>query len=231
MNITYLAIENDLAVHKRESRFWKSRGIDSIRVSSMSDAIELASEQQFLYIGINADNVNYKPGLCLLREATSTPIFMATTNYTIQEQTIATKLGADLFGRLGDTPDDNFDAVMTQIQHLNSRLSQNRPPLKFIKFRNILLSAEYRLVLVDDMEVSLTRREFDLLYTLASNRGRTLTFEDIYKQVWRGKEFDEFVIDIIKNAVSRLRNKLSSGDEKYCIIESLRGVGFKCPPQ
>ena len=124
MDLTYLAIENDLTIHERESQFWKSRGVDAIRVSSMTEGIVLASKQQFLYIGINSDNIHYTSSLAILRSTTNDPIFMATTNYTIQEQTKATKLGADLFGQLGDKPDDNFDAVMTQIVFVNIKVQQ-----------------------------------------------------------------------------------------------------------
>ena len=229
MDTAYLAIENDLAIHERESQFWQSRGFGSVRVSSMSEGIELASKQQFLYIGINADNIYYKSSLPLLREITADPIFMATTNYTIQEQTAATKLGADLFGQLGEVPEDNYDAVMTQIQHLNSRVLTYKPNVNFIKYRNILMFETHRIALVDDKEVDLTKTEFDLLILLASNRGRVFTFENLYRYVWGGTDYDKAVIETIKNAVARLRNKIADNDERYSVIESLRGVGFKCP--
>jgi len=228
MDLIYLAIENDLAIHERESQFWKSRGVDAIRVSSMTEGIALASKQQFLYIGINADNIHYTSSLAILRATTNDPIFMATTNYTIQEQTKATKLGADLFGQLGDTPDDNFDAVMTQIQHLRSRLPLTLSFVKPIVYRNILLSEDYRLALLDDKEVDLTKNEFDLLYTLASKRGWVFTFEKLYNLVWGG-EYDKASIETIKNTVARLRKKIADTNDKYSIIESVRNVGFRCP--
>jgi DNA-binding response OmpR family regulator len=228
MDLTYLAIENNLAIHERESQFWKSRGIDSIRVSSMTEGIELASKHQFLYIGINADNIHYTSGLAVLRSSTNEPIFMACTNYTLQEQTLAARLGADLFGSLGDKPEYNFDAVMTRIQHLQSRSALNNTLAKPIVYRNIRLSDAHRLTLLNDREVDLTRNEFDLLYTLASRRGWVFTFEKLYDLVWGG-DYDRASIETIKNTVARLRNKIADTSDKYFIIESVRNVGFKCP--
>jgi len=37
MTLTYLAIENDIKIHERESAFWQSRNVSSIRVSSMGN--------------------------------------------------------------------------------------------------------------------------------------------------------------------------------------------------
>ena len=60
MRPIYLAIENDIAIHDRDSAFWLSRNVASVRVSSMTE-------------GINGDNINFKPQLPLLREATNDP--------------------------------------------------------------------------------------------------------------------------------------------------------------
>jgi len=231
MDITYLAIENDVAVYERESNFWQSRGVGSVRVTSMAEGIVLASKMRFLYISINASNVPYKTSLGILRDVTETPIFMASNQYTMKEQTEATKLGADLFGPLSETPEDNYEAVMAHIQHMNSRIKNRIPNTTPTVYRNILISESHRTVLVDDKEISLTKNEFDLLNSMASNRGIVYTFEKLANIVWKVEydTYDTLLIETIKNTVARVRKKISDNDEKYCIIESIRGVGFKCP--
>jgi len=228
MKMVYLAIENDLAIHERESAFWLSRGVSSIKVSSMVEAIELASKKTFLYIGINASNIDYKHGLRLLREVTNDPIFLATDSYTMQEQGRAIRLGSDLFGQISDTPSDNYESVMAKIELLAWRTNNPKPACNLITYRNVLLSKSHRLVLVNDTEIDLSRIEFDLLYTLASNRGRVFTFEQLYIQVW-GNEFDKTVIKVIKSAVARLHSKLFGRDSDTRIIENKWGVGYRCP--
>ena len=73
----------------------------------MTEGIEEAMKNQFLYIGINGDNINFKPQLPLLREATNAPIFIATTGCAMQKQAEAVNPGADLYGQIGENPDDN----------------------------------------------------------------------------------------------------------------------------
>jgi len=229
MDLIYLAIENDLELHERESQYWQSKGVGAIRVSSMTEGIDLVSKMRFLYIGINADNIHYTSSLNILRETTNDPIFMATTNYSIQRQTEATKLGADLFGLLGDTPVDNFEAVMTQIEYLHSRVTLDNPPLKLIIYRNLLLSEAHRTVLVNDNPIDLTRNEFDLLYFLVSNRGRVFSFEQLYAEMKDNAAHDRSVSAVIKNTVARKRRKIAEMDNNHCIIESVHSYGFKCP--
>ena len=228
MNMVYLAVENNLAIHERESAFWLSRGISSIRVSSMVEAIELACKTSFLYIGINASNIDYKPSLRLLREVTNDPIFIATDSYTMQEQGKAISLGADLYGQISDTPSDNYESVMAKIEQLEWRTNNPKPTIDLVTYKNIILSKRYRLVLVNDTEIGLSRIEFDLLYILASNRGRVFTFAELYNQVW-GNEFDKTIVKVIKSAVTRLHNKLFGRDSDTRIIENKWGVGYKCP--
>jgi len=231
MKLTYLAIENDLNFHQRESEFWLARGISSIRTSTMSEAIDTASKQPFLFIGINASNVNYQPCLGLLREVTNDPILISTTTYTMQEQGTAIQLGADLFGQIGDDSSDNYKSVMAIVQRLEARSNKTKPPLKIAVYRNILLSYDYRTVFVDDVKVDLTKIEFELLNTLISNPGRVFTFEQLYDRIW-SSDCDKSIPGVIKNAVARLRKKIGdNGQEEQdgSIIENLWGVGYRCP--
>ena len=57
MDLKYLAIELDDAVHKRESDFWQTQNIGCVRVFSMREGIEKALTGEFVFIGINADNI------------------------------------------------------------------------------------------------------------------------------------------------------------------------------
>ena len=71
----------------------------------------------------------------------------------------------------------------------------------------------------------LTTREFELLYALATNRGRVLSRDRLLDMVWGEDGFVEpRTVDV---HITRLRTKLSerSGSERY--IETVRGVGYR----
>jgi two-component system response regulator PrrA len=80
---------------------------------------------------------------------------------------------------------------------------------------------------VDGRPVALTRREFDLLETLARNAGIVLTRERLLELVW-GYDFavDTNVVDVF---VSQLRRKLEA-DGAPRLVHTVRGVGFTLEP-
>ena len=233
MGINYLLIDTcdeKLAIKENNIVYWAARNIKSTKVLSMADGIKLASENDYLFVGINTDAINYADGLLLLRAVTPVPIFLSTSNFSIQEHTLVTKLGADLYGMLVDEPEVNYDAVMTHVQHVNLRGERIIAPVKLLAFRNLLMCEQHRLLLVGDTEVELTKIEFRLLKALTINRGRVLTFEELYASVWNIHTYSKTAVLTIKNAVNRLRKKIGDTDDNNQMIISHRGVGFKLAP-
>ena len=226
MNSTYLAIESNIAIHKRESEFWLSQGVSSICVSSMREGVELAAKQQFLYIGFNAANIDYKPSLSLLRHVTNDPILISTTSYTMQEQGEALRLGADLFGQISDSPNDNFTSVMALINRLNVRAKQHTAPDNLVVARNVVLSPAQRRVYVDGAEIELTKMDFDILHFFMENCGHVLSFEQIYNYAWEDRD-NESVHNAVRCAVKRLRKKITEQGSEENVIETIRGFGYR----
>lgn len=223
--MTYLAVEKDDVIHERESFFWLSRNISSVRVLSMNEAIKEAERNQFLYIGINANNINYMPMLKILRDVTSDPIFISTTSYTMQEQTEATLNGADLFGQISDSPNDNYTAVMANINRINERAAQRKPTAKILTYGDILLAPTCHQAFIYDEEIRLTKNEMDILHYLMINRGSILSHKQIFRKVFDG-EYDEASSDVIYSTLKRLRKKIKEVSAvEY--IETVRDVGYR----
>jgi two-component system alkaline phosphatase synthesis response regulator PhoP len=84
----------------------------------------------------------------------------------------------------------------------------------------IVIDTEKYLVFVDGREVLLPRKEFELLYLLASKPGRVFTRDEIFNRIWSD---DVIVSDrTIDVHIRKIREKL--GDE---IIKTVKGVGYK----
>ena len=225
MSLTYLAVETDIAVHERESMFWLSRGISSVRVSSMREAIEIVQTKKFLFIGINSSNIDYLPLLRLLRESTNDPIFISSNAYTMQEQGVAIENGADLFGQLSDNPNDNFNSCMAAIKRLDERASQRKKPVAILYHGNILVAPTYHKAFVNDAEIKLTKAEMAILRSLMINKGAILTHNQIFETVYDG-EFVESISDNIYSTVKRLRKKINEAGGCDC-IETIKDVGYR----
>ena len=215
----YLSIDKNDIVHERESKFWLSRNVSPVRAASMSEGIEKAANNQFLFIGINAANINYQPELPVLRAMTNNPIFIATTAYTMQEQGVAVSLGADLFGQISDDPNDNYTTVMSNINGLNERSKRRKPSIKLIFCGNILMYPAYHQVFINDAEVKLTKIEYNLLRFFIVNRGYVMSAEQIYGNVW-GNERAEYVEEAVRSAIKGSAKKSVSNTAKTSLLRT-----------
>jgi DNA-binding response OmpR family regulator len=97
---------------------------------------------------------------------------------------------------------------------------------KSVNFGEIKIFPEEKKAFVNDKEISLTKKEFDILVYLISNTKRVLTKESIAEHIWGdfADSFDKF--DFVYTHVKNLRKKLSeAGCKDY--IKSVYGSGYK----
>lgn len=95
-----------------------------------------------------------------------------------------------------------------------------------LRFPGLEIYPERRKIFREKKEVSLTAKEFDILCLLAVNRGRVVTYGQIYEQVW-----GDYVQDIENNTIGyhvcHLKGKLSAADPcRMFDIRCVRSVGY-----
>lgn len=87
----------------------------------------------------------------------------------------------------------------------------------------LVINPHKRTVEIKGQEISLTRREFDILYLLAGNPGMVFSKKQIYAIIWG----DQFVKDDsnIMSHIGRLRKKMGEEAGKY--IQTVWGIGYR----
>ena len=93
-----------------------------------------------------------------------------------------------------------------------------------LKVGDLVLDGEAHRVRVGEEFVELTPLEYKLMEVLMSRRGKTQSRDVLLKDVW------DIEVDIMTRTVDthvqRLRSKLGEAGE---MIETVRGVGYRCP--
>ncbi|MGW4651193.1 response regulator transcription factor [Kitasatospora sp. NPDC004289] len=97
------------------------------------------------------------------------------------------------------------------------------PPSATLRSGPLTIDQETRQVHHGTAEISLTRREFELLVQLVRNTGIVLSRDTLLERVW-GYDF-EVRSDAVDTFVSYLRRKLEEGGRPR-LIHTVRGVGF-----
>jgi two-component system KDP operon response regulator KdpE len=93
------------------------------------------------------------------------------------------------------------------------------------RFGNLLLDLEHRHVLVNDVEVHLTPKEFDLFTLLAANANKVVTHRQALTKVWGLAHQDD--VQYLRVVIAQLRAKLEADprDPKHLVSEA--GVGYR----
>ena len=145
------------------------------------------------------------------------PIIMASAKGEEYDKVIGLDLGAD------DYLAKPF-GMMEMVSRIKAvlRRSESSTSAKVLKNGPIALSVDEHIVKVDNVEVELTLKEYELLELFLNNIGLVFTRENLLSSVW-GSSFvgESRTIDV---HIGTLRNKL--GESGSC-IKTLRGVGYK----
>lgn len=111
---------------------------------------------------------------------------------------------------------------------------KNRPEFEVIclKHESVLslpslkIDPTHRKVYCGNQEISLTVKEYDLLYSLAANIGRVLTYNQIYREIWKEEAFGN-ANNAIACHVHNLREKMGRVLPEGCfVIRCVREVGY-----
>ena len=89
----------------------------------------------------------------------------------------------------------------------------------------ISIDEQDRRVLVDDEEIFLTQKEFDLLLFLLRNPNRVFSKETIFEKIWGFDALSDTTTVTVH--VARLREKIEKKNNKYQYIETVWGSGYR----
>lgn len=225
-----LVVDKDIAFSTNEQVEWRKRSIETVRVDTMKEAIEKLNKDTYLFITINADNVNYMPLLTIIRDSANIPILLIGTNPTGEEQAEALNHGADAFAFFQDGAEKNINLALAYVRRYTERYNEVKKPPRAISCGNLILFCDYRQVFCDDAEIDLTKKEFDLLHLFFSNPNICLEFGVISRKVWCD-DYADVSNNSIWQKVNKIRCKLDEANFNGGIIKNVRDVGYRFSPQ
>ncbi len=154
------------------------------------------------------------------------PIIFCTARDTEDDMILGLNLGADDYIMKPYTVRN----VIARVKSVLRRTAKQKASITVSEKTNMLqveglkLDLEFKRCTVDDKEVKLAKKEFELLAYLISHRGKILSREQILSKVWS----DEVIVldRTIDVNITRLRQKIGEYG-KYIITRSGYGYGFK----
>lgn len=126
---------------------------------------------------------------------------------------------------------DDYLAKPFHLAELNARIKsvirrKNRQKNDFLIYRNLAVDSENRIAKINDIELVLNRKEFDLLYFFLSNPRRLITKTSIAEYVWGDHAENSDSLDFVYSQIKNLRKKLQQQGADI-EIQSIYGSGYK----
>ena len=108
--------------------------------------------------------------------------------------------------------------LVSKVKGLLRRLKEKESK-NVIVFNKLIIDRDAYKVINEDKELSLPRKEFELLFLLASKPGKVFTREKIMDKVWGGDVVGDRTIDV---HIRKLREKIGN---RY--FKTVKGIGYK----
>ena len=163
--------------------------------------------------------------LLKIRKTSNVPVLMLTAKNDEDDKVTGLRMGADDYL----TKPFSINELMARVNSLIRRYTTLNPTTgadtECMTLNGMVIDTAKRFVAVNDTMVELTGKEFDLLFFLATNKGRVFTKKQIYTHVW--EEDYAFDDSNIMSFISKLRKKIEPDPEHPFYIQTVRGVGYR----
>ena len=152
------------------------------------------------------------------------PVIMLTAKIEDNDKIKGLTLGADDYITKPFNPLELVARVKSALRRYTI-YNNEKEEKNIIEINGLIIDKEKHKCLLYDKEIDLTPMEFDILLYLATNRGKVISSEELFENVWKEKYFDSN--NTIMVHIRRIREKLNENTKNPKFIKTVWGVGYK----
>lgn len=161
-----------------------------------------------------------------IRESYRFPVIMLTAKTEDTDKIMGLTLGADDYIPKPFNPLELVARVKAQLRRYTKYNDHVKQQENIINFAGLVMNRDTHECTYNEKELILTPIEFDILWLLCSNRGRVISSEQLFEQIWKEKYFKNSNNTVMVH-IRHLREKMGDGTRKSDFIKTVWGVGYK----
>ncbi|MBO4652968.1 MAG: response regulator transcription factor [Lachnospiraceae bacterium] len=220
-DITVLVVDDEARMRKLVCDFLQKKGYKYVEAEDGEQAVDRFFERKDIDLVILDVMMPKMDGWAVckeIRQYSKVPIIMLTARSEERDELLGFKLGVDEYISKPFSP----KILMARIDAILRRTGQEE---EAISVGGIVIDKKAHLVTIDDKQVELSVKEFELLNYFMENRGVALSREKILNNVWNYDYYGD--ARTIDTHVKKLRSKMG---EKGDFIKTIWGMGYKFEP-
>ena len=224
-NRTILIVDDEPQIRRVVRNAIAGPDIDTIEAATAADAIDQAAAVQPSLIILDL-GLPDRSGLAVcteIRKWSTVPIIVLSARHSDKEKVSLLDAGADDYISKPFSPTELNARVRAQLRRVTYGAGQ--PRTGPIVLDDLTVDVARRVVTRDGAEIHLTPTEWDLLRAFIKHAGRTLTHQQIFREVWRNPGGD--AQSYLRVHIANLRRKIEHDPVRPAFIITEPGVGYR----
>ncbi len=220
-----LIIEDDKSISELQKDYLEMSGYEVVCVFDGDTGFEYMKTDRFDLVILDL-MLPQKGGFDILKEISDSkqiPVLIVSAKSDEIYKIKGLNLGADDYIT---KPFSMGELVARVNSHLKTyERFNNNSKKKLIRAGELYIDKEDRRVFMEDNEVFLPQKEFDLLLFLAENPNRVFSKEELFEKVWGYDALSDTTTVTVH--IARIREKLDTNPEGCQYIETVWGAGYR----
>ncbi|AZB43380.1 DNA-binding response regulator [Bacillus sp. FJAT-42376] len=230
MNGKILVVDDEDRIRRLLKMYLEREGYTTEEAENGDEALELAlaNDYDLILLDLMMPGIDGVEVCRKLREVKATPVIMLTAKGEEANRVQGFEVGTDDYIIKPFSPREVVLRVKALLRRSSSTsfLKTETKAKNVIVFSHLTIDHDAHRVTADGKEVSLTPKEYELLYFLARTPDKVYDREQLLKEVWQYEFFGD--LRTVDTHVKRLREKLNKvSQEAAKMIVTVWGVGYK----
>ena len=222
-NLRVLIVEDDPSIQRflRNTLRVQDYEVHEARTAAEGFRLLRQTKPEIVILDLGLPDMDGMDMIRRIRESSPVPIIVLSSRGDETAKVKALDLGADDYVTKPFGVDELMARIRTAMRH---RLASEGSPPVFVS-GGLRVDLTHRLVSVDEREIKLSRKEYDILRELVVHAGKVLTHRHLLKVAWGGENAVD--VQYLRVYVRQIRQKIEAAPEqpKYLVTEP--GVGYR----
>lgn len=221
-----LVVEDDLHIARLITDYLEIEGMTVTTATDGKQGLDLARQAgwDLILLDLMLPTLNGFDILRDLRDETEIPVLMVSARSEDIDKIRALGLGADDYITKPFSPSELAARVKSHIKRYQ-RIAGKSQETEEVVIGSMTIHSKSHRVIVDGKEVSLTGKEFELLYFLAVNMDIVFSRDQLFERIWGMDNYGD--IGTVAVHIQRIRKKIEKDPANPRYIETVWGAGYR----
>ncbi len=222
-----LIVDDDENIRNLLGIYLENEGFNTIKVDNALKALEVIEEKdvELVLLDIMMPQIDGIEACMTIRKSKNMPIIMISAKVEDMDKIHGLTAGADDYITKPFNPLELIARVKSQLRRYQKYNKDSDNSKVIIEIGDLTINSDTRQVWVQQKEIRLTPKEFDILELLARNKGIVLSIRKIYEEVWKEEFFK--ADNTVTVHITNLREKIEADPRAPIYIKTIWGVGYK----